>query len=42
MITVPVELGERRYDVVVGEGVRHELAAVVAERRRPPPDGPRW
>ena len=26
MITVPVELGERRYDVMVGEGARHLLA----------------
>ncbi len=30
MRVVPVELGERRYDVLVGEGVRHELARVVA------------
>ncbi|CAN5731044.1 3-dehydroquinate synthase family protein [soil metagenome] len=29
MITVPVELGARRYDVVVGAGVRHELARVL-------------
>jgi 5-deoxy-5-amino-3-dehydroquinate synthase len=29
-ITVPVELGERRYDVIIGSGVRHRLAAVVA------------
>jgi 5-deoxy-5-amino-3-dehydroquinate synthase len=28
--TVPVELGERRYDVVVGAGARHRLAEVVA------------
>jgi 5-deoxy-5-amino-3-dehydroquinate synthase len=28
---VPVELGERRYEVLVGEGVRHQLADVVAE-----------
>ena len=28
---VAVELAERSYDVVVGEGVRHELARVVAE-----------
>ena len=27
MITVPVELGERAYDVIVGAGARHELAA---------------
>jgi 5-deoxy-5-amino-3-dehydroquinate synthase len=27
---VPVELGERGYDVLVGPGVRHELAATVA------------
>jgi 5-deoxy-5-amino-3-dehydroquinate synthase len=32
MRTVPVELGSRRYDVVVGEGARHELASIVAER----------
>ena len=31
MITVPVELGERGYRVVVGGGVRHELAEVIAE-----------
>jgi 5-deoxy-5-amino-3-dehydroquinate synthase len=30
MIVVPVELGERRYDVVVGGGARHRLAEVVA------------
>ncbi len=30
MRVVPVELGERRYDVLVGDGVRHELARVVA------------
>jgi 5-deoxy-5-amino-3-dehydroquinate synthase len=30
VITVPVELGERRYDVVVGPGARHHLARVVA------------
>jgi 5-deoxy-5-amino-3-dehydroquinate synthase len=29
--TVPVELGDRRYDVIVGEGVRHQLADRVAE-----------
>jgi 5-deoxy-5-amino-3-dehydroquinate synthase len=29
VITVPVELGARRYDVVVGAGVRHELARVL-------------
>ena len=27
---VPVELGARRYDVLVGDGVRHELAATLA------------
>ncbi len=32
MISVPVELGERRYDVVVGSGCIGELAAVVAAR----------
>jgi 5-deoxy-5-amino-3-dehydroquinate synthase len=31
VITVGVELGERRYDVLVGEGARAELAAVVAD-----------
>ena len=31
MITVPVELGDRRYDVVIGEGARHELARAVAD-----------
>jgi len=30
MITVPVELGERRYDVLVGDGARHRLADVIA------------
>jgi len=30
MIVVPVELGERRYEVVVGRGARHRLADVVA------------
>jgi 5-deoxy-5-amino-3-dehydroquinate synthase len=30
MIVVPVELGARRYDVVVGGGARHRLADVVA------------
>jgi 5-deoxy-5-amino-3-dehydroquinate synthase len=30
MIVVPVELGERRYEVVVGRGARHRLAEVVA------------
>ncbi len=30
MRTVGVELGDRRYDVVVGPGVRHDLAAVIA------------
>ena len=27
MITVPVELGDRSYEVVVGDGARHELAS---------------
>jgi 5-deoxy-5-amino-3-dehydroquinate synthase len=27
---VPVELGDRRYEVIVGDGVRHQLADVVA------------
>jgi 5-deoxy-5-amino-3-dehydroquinate synthase len=30
MITVPVELGDRRYEVVVGHGARHRLAEMVA------------
>lgn len=30
MITVPVELGPRRYDVVVGDGARSRLAELVA------------
>jgi 5-deoxy-5-amino-3-dehydroquinate synthase len=29
MITVPVDLGDRSYDVLVGDGVRRELAAVM-------------
>jgi 5-deoxy-5-amino-3-dehydroquinate synthase len=29
VIVVPVDLGERSYDVLVGDGVRHELAGVV-------------
>jgi 5-deoxy-5-amino-3-dehydroquinate synthase len=28
--TVAVELGERRYEVVIGDGVRHRLAAIVS------------
>lgn len=32
MITVPVELGERRYEVLVGDGARLALARTVAER----------
>ena len=35
MITVPVDLGDRSYDVLVGAGARHELAVGHA-RRRPP------
>ncbi len=31
MDVVPVALGERSYDIVVGRGARHELARVVAE-----------
>ncbi|MGA2835947.1 MAG: 3-dehydroquinate synthase family protein [Acidimicrobiales bacterium] len=31
MRIVPVELGDRSYEVVVGDGARHELARVVAE-----------
>jgi 5-deoxy-5-amino-3-dehydroquinate synthase len=29
-VIVPVELGARRYEVLVGDGVRHELAAALA------------
>ena len=29
MITVPVDLGDRSYDVLVGEGARHRLAEVI-------------
>jgi len=29
-VIVPVELGARRYEVLVGDGVRHELAATLA------------
>jgi len=29
MISVPVDLGDRSYDVLVGDGARHELAAVM-------------
>ncbi|MGZ4791911.1 MAG: 3-dehydroquinate synthase, partial [Ilumatobacteraceae bacterium] len=29
MITVPVSLGERSYDVLVGHGARHELAGLL-------------
>jgi 5-deoxy-5-amino-3-dehydroquinate synthase len=29
MIVVPVGLGERSYDVIVGDGARHELAGVI-------------
>jgi 5-deoxy-5-amino-3-dehydroquinate synthase len=31
-MNVSVELGERSYDVVLGEGARHQLAALIAER----------
>jgi 5-deoxy-5-amino-3-dehydroquinate synthase len=34
MIVVPVPLGERAYDVLVGDGVRHELARVVPASAR--------
>ena len=34
MITVPVSLGERSYDVFVGPGARHEIARLVPERAR--------
>lgn len=32
MTVIPVELGERHYDVVVGSGVRHELPRIIRER----------
>ena len=32
MITCPVELGERRYEVLVGDGVRRELGAVLGQK----------
>ncbi len=31
MITIPVELGDRRYDVVVGDGARHLLATMISD-----------
>ena len=34
MITVPVVLAERSYDVVVGPGARHDLAVVLPQRAR--------
>jgi len=34
VIIVPVGLGERSYDVIVGDGARHELAGVVPEAAR--------
>ncbi len=34
MITVPVGLGERSYDVLVGAGARHQLAAVLPPKAR--------
>ena len=34
MIIVPVGLGERSYDVIVGDGARHELAGVVPDAAR--------
>ena len=34
MIVVPVPLGDRSYDVLVGDGVRHELARVVPASAR--------
>jgi hypothetical protein len=37
-MNVSVELGERSYDVVLGDGARHQLAGLIAERapRRAP------
>jgi 5-deoxy-5-amino-3-dehydroquinate synthase len=34
MITVPVELGERSYPVLIGDGARHELASVLPPAAR--------
>lgn len=34
LITVPVALGDRSYDVVVGPGARHRLASVLPQRAR--------
>lgn len=34
MITVGVDVGHRRYDVVVGDGARHELAGLLPPRAR--------
>jgi 5-deoxy-5-amino-3-dehydroquinate synthase len=34
VITVPVDLGDRSYDVLVGRDARHELAGLVPERAR--------
>jgi 5-deoxy-5-amino-3-dehydroquinate synthase len=34
VIVVDVDLGERSYDVVVGDGARHELAGVIPESAR--------
>ncbi len=34
MITVPVSLGERSYEVLVGAGARHELASVIPSSSR--------
>src|ERR1035438_8053538 len=34
-MNVSVELGERSYDVVLSDGARHQLAAVIAERAPP-------
>jgi len=34
VIIVPVGLGERSYDVIVGDGARHELAGVVPDAAR--------
>ena len=41
MRSVPVELGERRYDVTVGDGARHRLAEAVAPPC-PARPGPPW
>ena len=38
MITVRVPLGDRSYDVLVGNGVRSELSALLPVTMMPPPN----